>query len=276
MATYAIGDVQGCARSLENLLDVVGFDAVRDRIWFAGDLVNRGPHSLDVLRWAFDHDACIVSVLGNHDLHLLGRAHDVAPARRKDTLDEVLAAPDRGRLVEWLRHRPFVHREGDLLLVHAGLLPSWSTVQAEELARAGEAALRSEDFADHLRRWSVRADVRWAEDLEDDARIDAAVRVFCNLRGCDGQGQPVWGFAGPPDEAPEGLVPWHSHPARRAGSVTVACGHWAAQGLLVRDDLLALDTGCVWGGRLTAVRLDDRAVFSVPLSDPIDPRLLRR
>jgi bis(5'-nucleosyl)-tetraphosphatase (symmetrical) len=276
MATYAIGDVQGCARSLENLLDVVGFDEVRDRIWFAGDLVNRGPHSLDVLRWAFDHDASIVSVLGNHDLHLLGRAHDVAPARRKDTLDEVLAAPDRDRLVEWLRHRPFVHHEGEFLLVHAGLLPSWSTGQGEQLARAGEAALRSEDFADCLQRWSVRADVRWVEDLEDDERTDAAVRVFCNLRCCDGQGQPVWDFAGPPEQAPDGLVPWHNHPSRCTGSVTIVCGHWAAQGLRVRDDLIALDTGCVWGGPLTAVRLEDRAVFSVPLSDPVDPRLLRR
>lgn len=275
MATYAIGDVQGCARSLEHLLDVVGFDDARDRLWFAGDLVNRGPHSLDVLRWARDHDACIVSVLGNHDLHLLARAFGVTPARGKDTLDEVLQAPDLDELIAWLRARPLVHRDGEHLLVHAGLLPAWSVREATSLARAGEAALRGDEVMDWLEKWARRSQTHWSTSLTDDDRVEVAVRVFCNLRCCDGDGQPVWDFAGPPEEAPDGAVPWYDHPLRVEDPVTVLCGHWAAQGLRIRPGLIALDTGCVWGGRLTAVRIEDRAVLSVPLADPVDPRFLR-
>ena len=276
MATYAIGDVQGCARTLKDLLVACAFDPACDRVWLAGDLVNRGPHSLEVLRWAVAHDAILTAVLGNHDLHLLGRAHGVAASRAKDTLDELLAAPDRATLIDWLRERPFLHREGGFLLVHAGLLPAWSEDEAERHAHTAQRALRGAAATDWLQRWSERRDLLWQDELSPEERTEFAVRVFCNLRGCDAQGQPMWSFAGPPLEAPTGFIPWYDHPLRAERASTVVCGHWAAQGLLLRDDLLALDTGCVWGDRLTAVRLEDRAVFSAPLRDPVDPRLLRR
>lgn len=276
MATYAIGDVQGCARTLEDLLRACAFDPARDRVWLAGDLVNRGPHSLDVLRWAVAHEASVTAVLGNHDLHLLARAHGLTPARAKDTLDEVLAAPDREPLLHWLRHRPFVHRAQGFLMVHAGLLPAWDETKAQELAAEAGAALAGADFAKALERWTRRHELAWSDELGASDRMELAVRIFCNLRGVDSSGQPRWGFAGPPEEAPEGFIPWYDHPQRASRGSTVVCGHWAAQGLVVRDDVVALDTGCVWGSRLTALRLEDRAVFSAPLRDPVDPRLLRR
>jgi bis(5'-nucleosyl)-tetraphosphatase (symmetrical) len=265
MSIYAIGDVQGCAASLHRLLDELPLDLSRDRLWFVGDLVNRGRASLQVLRTVRALGAAATAVLGNHDLHLLARAAGVAEARRRDTVEDVLSAPDREELIPWLRSRPLLHREERFVLVHAGIPPRWTVEEAESRARAAEAVLRGPASARFLAAYSRRA----AEPPDrDEAGIRAAdAYSLTNLRAVDADGAPVHGFKGPPSEAPEGCVPWFRAPARRSAGATVVFGHWAALGLLVEPRILALDSGCVWGGRLTAVRLADRRVYSVRRDD---------
>jgi bis(5'-nucleosyl)-tetraphosphatase (symmetrical) len=260
---YAIGDVQGCWRSLSALLSAINYRPGLDRIWLCGDLVNRGPQSLEVLRWAMGQGDGVVSVLGNHDLHLLARAAGVRRARPRDTLDDVLSAPDRGALIEWLRARPLLHREGDDLLVHAGLLPAWSAADAEAQARDVEATLRGPRWTDLLGDWK-RAPAEWRDDLAAGPRRALAVSAFSTLRCVSDSGAIDRDFNGAPADAPPGLVPWFDHPARRSRDVRVVCGHWAALGLLLRPDVAALDTGCVWGNVLTALRLDDGELFQTP------------
>ncbi len=270
MATYAIGDVQGCHGTLLELLRAIEFDPDRDRLWFAGDLVNRGPRSLDVLRWARDHDDCIVSILGNHDVHLLARAIGGAPLRPKDTFGDVLAAPDRDELITWLRHRPLVHEEGDFLMLHAGVLPVWDRARLLELAHEAERALRGREHRELITSLAEKQSVHWTDTLDQDARIRSTIRILCNLRTCTPDGQPAFDFAGPPSEAPDDRIPWHRFPGRRPLGATVVCGHWAAQGLVVRDDMIALDTAAVWGNSLTAIDLDTLETTAVPLSDEVD------
>jgi len=262
MATYAIGDVQGCHRTLLELLDRISFHPGRDRLWFTGDLVNRGPRSLAVLRWAKDHDGDLVVVLGNHDLHLLGVAAGVARPRRRDTLAEILGATDREPLLAWLRGRPFLHREAGHVLVHAGLLPAWTVAAAEALAGQASAALRGPTARDFLA--EVLQSPAPAGPAGDVAR---AVLALTRLRLCQSDGTLHEGFSGPPGEAPAGLLPWFAFPERRSAAWRVIFGHWAALGLVRTPTLLALDTGCVWGGSLTAVRLEDQATFQVPCRD---------
>jgi bis(5'-nucleosyl)-tetraphosphatase (symmetrical) len=262
MATYAIGDVQGCEEPLVRLLEHIAFDGRRDRLWFVGDLVNRGPDSLGVLRRVRALGDAAVVVLGNHDVHLLARAYGVGRVGRRDTLDAVLAAPDRDDLVEWLRARPLVHREGGYLLVHAGLLPAWSGADAERLAREAEAALRDETRTTQVLDAYYHA-ASWDESLAGAARAGAVLAVLTRLRTCTPAGEVCDEFSGPPAAAPSGYVPWFAVPGRRSAGETVIFGHWAALGLHVTCDLCALDTGCVWGNALTALRLEDRAVFQV-------------
>ncbi|HUS64960.1 MAG TPA: symmetrical bis(5'-nucleosyl)-tetraphosphatase [Kofleriaceae bacterium] len=260
---YAIGDVQGCWRSLRALLDAIDHRPGLDRVWLCGDLVNRGPDSLEVLRWAMGQGDGVVSVLGNHDLHLLARAAGVRRARPRDTLDDVLTAPDRAALIEWLRARPMVHREAGDLLVHAGLLPAWSADDAERLAREVEATLRGPRWTELLGDWK-RAPAAWKDDLGAGERRALAVSAFSTLRCVKQDGAMDRDYNGGPGEAPAGLLPWFDHPSRRSRDTRVVCGHWAALGLLLRPDLAALDTGCVWGDVLTALRIDDNALFQVP------------
>lgn len=267
MATYAVGDVQGCFDTFEALLERIAFDPARDRLWLAGDLVNRGPKSADVLRWARAHDDCVTAVLGNHDIHLLARAVAGAPARGKDTFDDVLGAPDRDDLIAWLRRRPFVHHEGEHLLVHAGLLPSWDAATAVALAREIESALVDDDRL--LRRLGRKHAPRWHDGMEGLERAENAARILVNLRVCDPDGQPALDYTGVPSEAPADRIPWHVFPGRRPVGATVVCGHWAAQGLVVRDDMLAVDTGAVWHGALTAIDLATRETTSVAVIDAI-------
>jgi bis(5'-nucleosyl)-tetraphosphatase (symmetrical) len=266
VATYAIGDVQGCSRSLDRLVGQIHFDPNQDRLWFVGDLVNRGPGSLDVLRFVRGLGDAATVVLGNHDLHLLGRAAGVRPAETGDTLDAVLAAPDREALLDWLLHRPLIHVEGRVVMVHAGLVPEWSVACAERLARETEAALRSRPTAT-LRLLRGKAEHRWRDDLRGDDRLRFILRALTRLRLCDADGAIAAGHKGPPETAPPGAIPWFDVPGRASSSATVVCGHWAALGLRLRDDLIALDSACVWGGSLTAVRLEDRAVFQQPCAD---------
>ena len=269
MATYAIGDVQGCDDALGRLLDRIGPDPASDRLWFVGDLVNRGPGSAAVLRRIRSLGAAATAVLGNHDLHLLACAAGVREPRPRDTLADVLSAPDREELLAWLGARPLLVRDrdpalGDHVLVHAGLLPGWSVEVAEALAREAEAALAGPERRETLATYYGPAARRWSEDLQGPGRVAVVLTAMTRLRTIDEEGRMDHDYAGPLEEVPSGRMPWFDAPGRASRDATVVCGHWAALGLRSRPDLLAVDTGCVWGRSLTAVRLDDRQVTAVP------------
>ncbi len=274
MATYVIGDIHGCFDTLQALWPQLGFDQRRDRLWLVGDLVNRGPRSLEVLRWARDAGDRLGDrmrvVLGNHDLHLLAMHDGCAKVRRKDTLEDVLAAPDREQLVGWLARQPPGHRDGEMLLVHAGLLPHWTPEEAATAARGLEATLRAADRRRPLidRDFVPEAGSRWAGSLAD-------LNAFAGLRTCTASGEPCK-HKGPPEEAPPGCLPWFQVPGRRTSEVTVVFGHWAAMGLRLEPQAIGLDSGCVWGQRLTAIRLEDRQLFQQETVDPLPPALARR
>ena len=264
MATYAIGDVQGCFGALERLLDAFGFDRTRDRLWFVGDLVNRGPDSLATLRMVKDLGDAAVTVLGNHDFHLLAVAAGRAKRRRSDTLDAVLAAPDRDELLGWLRRRPMLHVQNRWAMVHAGLLPQWSVATARLLAREVEAALRGANWRDFLAQLYGDRPDSWSEDLRGADRLRVIVNAMARMRFCTAEGIMEFRTKGETAKAPPGFFPWFDAPGRASGDYTIICGHWSTLGLKLRPDLLALDSGCVWGGSLSAVRLEDRDVFQVP------------
>jgi bis(5'-nucleosyl)-tetraphosphatase (symmetrical) len=258
MATWVVGDVQGCYRTLDRLAHRLGWRRGRDRVVLCGDLVNRGPRNTDVLRWARDHGA--EAVLGNHDVHLLARAAGLAEPKRRDTIDDVLAAPDRDELLAWLRARPLVWRDGSFVVVHAGLLPAWSPADADRLAREAEAAVRGR-FAEL---WAAPVADAWDAGLAGLARARFVLAVMTRLRVCDGDGRVDLAFDRAPAAAPRKLAPWYE--LRRAPE-TVVFGHWSALGLHVADRAICLDTGCVWGGPLTALCLDDRKLASEPCID---------
>lgn len=262
MATFALGDVQGCHEAVQRLLAEIHFRPATDRLWLTGDLVNRGPASVEVLRWARGLGDRAVVVLGNHDLHLLAVASGAAPAKRRDTVRDILEAPDRDELLDWLRHQPLMHREAGVAMVHAGLLPDWTVDEALALAREVERELR-----DHPRRLfaSMYGDepARWSASLRDADRHRVVINAMTRMRMLTPAGEMDLDYSAAPTAAPAGLVSWFDFPGRASRGTPIVCGHWAALGLLLRPDLLALDTGCVWGRRLTAVRLEDRAVFHV-------------
>jgi len=264
MATWAIGDVHGCYRSLRELLGAIGVGA-GDRLWFVGDLVNRGPRSLETLRFVADLGERATVVLGNHDLHFLARAAGVAPARRHDALDELLAAADLADLVKWLEQRQLLFIEGEDLLVHAGVLADWDRDAAIARARRAEAALRSAEAALYLEAFRPTSQsaggVGAVHELLDD------LRVLTLMRTVDVEGRPTYDYTGTLDAMPPGRRAWFDVPERGTSGLRVVCGHWAAAGLVVRPDLAALDTGCAWGGRLTAMRLDDGRVEQVESRD---------
>jgi bis(5'-nucleosyl)-tetraphosphatase (symmetrical) len=248
--------------SLERLLTLISFSR-HDHLWLVGDLVNRGPRSLDVLRWAYEHDASITCVLGNHDLHFLARAAGAAGEKKRDTLDEVLAAPDCDRLVEWLRRRPLVHVDRSFILVHAGLHPRWTADDAEELGGEIERELRGPGWRAFLAQLRNGSPPRWDPRLGGGDRWRAILAYLTRVRTLRADGRIEPHFDGAPTQAPPGCVPWFAVPDPAWGTHTVVFGHWAALGLAIGPRHLGLDTGCVWGKALTAIRLDDRMVFQV-------------
>lgn len=262
MSIYAIGDVQGCYEALSELLETIRFDAGKDRLWFVGDLVNRGKDSVSVLRFVRNLGPRAVTVLGNHDIHLLARACGAASPKQRDTLDEVLSAADSAELLEWLRLRSFVHSEHGYTLVHAGLLPNWSVEQSERLAREVEDELRHGDYKGFLRYHCAHELTRWSDDLEGFARLSVITSVFTRLRLCSRAGEMDFEFSGPPEKNPQELLPWFEI---REGSSEppIVFGHWSALGLHIENKTICLDSGCVWGGALTAMRLEDREIFQV-------------
>lgn len=263
MSTYVIGDLQGCFEAFRELLVAIAFNPARDRLWLAGDLVNRGEDSIGTLRWCMAHEDNIVAILGNHDLHLLAVAEGFVPPHRNDTLAEILDAPDRAEVLDWLRRRPMLHREGDWLMVHAGLLPEWTPELAESLARELEAALRGPGYLDFLEHMYGNEPRRWDPGLAGQDRLRLVANAMTRIRYLHPHGEMEFQHKCAPAEAPAGLLPWYAMPERRSAGVRVLFGHWSTLGLYEGSGVVALDTGCLWGGQLSAIRLEDERLFQV-------------
>jgi bis(5'-nucleosyl)-tetraphosphatase (symmetrical) len=271
MKTYVIGDLQGCAHEAGLLLDRIAGDAAspqQARILFVGDLINRGPESLAALRrmkaLSESSGGRIDALLGNHDLHLLAVAAGVRKASRSDTLDEILAAPERDELIAWLRRRPMAMFVDAHLLVHAGVPPQWTAAQTMALAAEVETVLRGDGWVDFLRQMYGNHPDRWDDALQGIERLRCIVNALTRMRLCWPDGRMDFAHK-ESDKGPEGsgLQPWFDLADRKTADVTVVFGHWSALGVVLRPNLVGLDSGCVWGGKLTAVCLDDRALLQV-------------
>lgn len=263
MAVYAIGDIQGCYDEFQRLLERIQFEPLRDTLWLTGDLVNRGPRSLEVLRRVKSLGDAAITVLGNHDLHLLALALDPQAKRKsKDTLDPILTAPDRDELLHWLRHQPLLHHDARLrrTLIHAGLPPQWDLATAKSCAHELEIALRDTTSARELfqNMYGDEPD-QWSDELRGWARLRFITNCLTRLRVCTDEGRLRLKEKMPPTELKWGLYPWFRVPNRLSLSERIVCGHWSALGFHDADNVLGLDTGCVWGGTLCAMRLDQAA-----------------
>lgn len=265
MSTYVIGDIQGCLTTLERLVDLVSFVPGRDRLVFVGDLVNRGPRSLDTLRFVRSLGTSGLTVLGNHDLHLLGVAAGLRRQRAKDTLDDILAAADGPELLRWLARQPLLLDLDGWIIVHAGLLPCWSLDQARHHAREVERALQTANglraalttpFPDH-----------WTEELHTPVRVSMALAILTRVRMCRASDRPDFEWKLPPADDADGLFPWYTAPHPSWASTRICFGHWASLDFRPVPVGYALDSGCVWGRTLTALRLEDERVFQVPAQE---------
>ncbi|GAB3364997.1 MULTISPECIES: symmetrical bis(5'-nucleosyl)-tetraphosphatase [Giesbergeria] len=258
MAVYCIGDVQGCDEALQRLLEQVDFSPSRDTVYLLGDLVNRGPASVQVLRRCLAADGAILSLLGNHDLHLLAVAHGARKPSLRDTLAPVLQAHDRMTLLDWLRQQPLVrtleHGGQSMLMVHAGVLPQWDVAQTLALGKEVQAVLCSRDLPLFLRQMYGNAPDHWSYQLQGIDRLRVVVNALTRLRFCSPAGAMDFASTESATVTPAGLLPWFEVPGRKTQGHLVAFGHWSTLGWLNRPDVLALDTGCVWGGCLSAVR----------------------
>ena len=271
MALYCIGDIQGCSDALERLLAHIGFSPSRDTVYLLGDLVNRGPDSAAVLRRCMRLDGALRPLLGNHDLHLLAAAHGTRRASRRDTLASVLDAPDRDALLGWLCQQPLArahpHAGERLLMVHAGVLPAWSADATLALAEEVQAVLRGPGLPQFLQAMYGNQPDRWHDALQGMERLRVIVNALTRLRFCTADGVMEFEAKDSAATAPEGYMPWFDVPGRQTAKATIAFGHWSTLGWLSRPDLLSTDTGCVWGGCLSAVRigatLDERELIQV-------------
>ncbi len=263
MATYAVGDIQGCFASLQALLEKCSFSPEFDRLWLVGDLVNRGPRSLETLRFVKGLGDRAVTVLGNHDLSLLMAAEGFGKRHRSDTIDDILAAPDRDELLHWLRYQRLMHVQGDYAMVHAGLLPAWSVAEARTLAGEVEQALQAENYREFLANMWGSEPGAWDSSLTGWPRLRVIVNAMTRMRFCSPAGEMDFKAKGELSQAPAGYLPWFEVPGRRSAATVLVTGHWSALGLRLEPNLLALDSGCLWGGKLSALRLEDRALFQV-------------
>lgn len=275
MAVYAIGDIQGCYDELRRALDAVGFDPAADRLWCVGDLVNRGPKSLEVLRFVHGLGDAAVCVLGNHDLHLLALAAGHGKRQDEGNLAAVMAAPDREPLLRWLRHRPLIHHdpELDFLMVHAGLPPQWDLETAVACAREVEGVLRGDRQADFFEQMYGNRPDLWDPSLRGMDRWRFITNCLTRLRYCDAEGRLALKEKGPPGSQLRGRVPWFEHPERATRGQRIVFGHWSTLGYYAQHGVWGLDTGCLWGGALTLLRLDRSAPErrSVPCGGWQDP-----
>ncbi len=269
MTTYAIGDIQGCYDELQALLDVLRFDFRNDTLWLTGDLVNRGPRSLEVLRFVKSLGECAVTVLGNHDLHLLAVANGHASLKKDDTLAPILEAQDREELLLWLRSRPLLHHDEirKISLIHAGLAPQWSLQDAMQCAREVESELQSENYNEFLARMYGNQPDRWSTDLKRWERLRFSINCFTRLRYVNGNGRLKLKTKGAPGSQPEGCVPWFQAPKRRSAQEKLVFGHWSTLGFYDADNVIGVDGGCIWGGQLTAVDID--MAISVQKTQPL-------
>ena len=271
MALYCIGDIQGCDSALGRVLDLIGFSASRDTVYLLGDLVNRGPDSAAVLRRCMAHGDALRPLLGNHDLHLLAAAHGARKPSRRDTLASILEAPDRDALLQWLRLHPLarqhVYGGTPLLMVHAGVLPAWTAAETLDMADEVHRVLQSADLPAFLQQMYGNTPDHWNASLTGPDRLRVIVNALTRLRFCSAQGVMDFDSTESASAAPPGLMPWFDVPGRSTADTLIAFGHWSTLGWLIRPHCLGLDTGCVWGGCLSAVRfgssLDERELLQV-------------
>lgn len=277
MATYAIGDIQGCYHAFQALLARIEFNQDKDQLWLVGDLINRGSGTLEVLRWCYAHRDNLRVVLGNHDLHALVVAEGIVAAHRGDTLDALMVAEDRDTLLTWLRHQPLIYKDADYLMVHAGLLPQWTVEQSMLYAAEVEDALRSKDYLHFLKHMYGNLPNHWDAELSGLDRLRVITNAATRLRICTPEGEMEFKFKGELKDIPDGYVPWFDVPARATKDIQVIFGHWSALGLQQRENVFALDTGCLWGGKLTAMNLSTKAIVQVdahPLDRPVSIKKL--
>ena len=263
MATYAIGDIQGCYHAFMALLSRLEFNPKKDKLWLVGDLINRGSGSLEVLRWCYQHQASLKIVLGNHDLHALAVAYGIKPAHKGDTLQTIINAPDQLELLTWLRYQPLLLAENNYVMVHAGLLPQWTLAQALALASEVEAALQGENHLDFFANMYGSLPNSWREDLTGMDRLRIITNAMTRMRICTASGEMEFAFKGELPDIPAGYMPWFDVPARQSSDATIICGHWSALGLKKRANIIALDTGCLWGGQLTAFCLETKQITQI-------------
>ena len=271
MATYAIGDVQGCFDELQNLLEEIAFSS-EDTLWFCGDLVNRGPKSLETLRFIKSLGQRAITVLGNHDLHLLALHYNQAPAKNNETLQAILDAPDRQELMNWLEKQPLLYTDPVMpfTLVHAGIPPAWSLKKAHKRAREVEAVLQSDKAVQFYAKMYGNKPEGWRKNIKGCDRLRVITNYFTRMRFCTPEGDLEFASKGGLETQPDGYLPWYQYKARRTANDVIIFGHWAALlGQIDTPNTYAIDTGCVWGERLTALRLDDLALFSTPSLQPL-------
>ena len=269
MTTYAIGDIQGCYHAFQALLNRIEFNPDSDMLWLVGDLINRGSGSLEVLRWCYAHQNNLKVVLGNHDLHALVVANGFVSAHKGDTLDALLAADDKDELLNWLRHQHLVYQADGYLMVHAGLLPQWTAEQAVAYAAEVEVALQGDDYLNFLANMYGNLPNAWDDTLTGINRLRVITNAMTRLRVCNRNGEMDFAFKGELADIPNGFIPWFDMPNRATKDTQVIFGHWSALGLHQRDNVYALDTGCLWGGKLTAMNLQTKAITQVQ-SNPLD------
>jgi len=267
MAVYAIGDVQGCYDELQQLLELIQFDPQQDRLWFAGDLVNRGPKSLETLRFIKQLGDQAICVLGNHDLHLIAAAHGHPIDSDDHTLDAILNAPDRDELIDWLRRQPLLHHDDALgyTMIHAGLPPQWDLALAQQCAREVENKLRGDNVGELIEQMYGNKPRQWSDDLTGWKRVRVTVNCLTRLRFCDDEGRLALQYKGPPGSQPVEYYPWFEIPGRKSRNLNIVFGHWSTLGKRSDAGIFPLDTACLWGGELTALRLDTPPQwFSLP------------
>ncbi len=275
MSTYAIGDIQGCYSELQNLLNEINFDERRDELWFAGDLVNKGPKSLQTLRFIKALGVNAKITLGNHDLHLLAVAKNIRPLLKKDTIQEILAADDVEELIDWLKSRPLLITDDNLnfTMVHAGLPPQWSLENAKEFAKECELILQSEKINKLLAEMYGDTPNIWVNSLQDYAKQRFIINCFTRIRFCNSDGMLDFDTKVAPGKQNTSLIPWYSLPNRKTKDNKIIFGHWSTVHIgneknFKQYNVYPIDTGCLWGGRLTAMRLEDEKIFSVPSEEP--------
>lgn len=268
MATYAIGDIQGCFHAFSTLLNRLKFNPETDQLRLVGDLINRGSSSLEVLRWCVQHQSCVKVVLGNHDLHAIAVAHQLKKAHKSDTLQAIIDAPDGNELLTWLRHQSLMLLDIDAhqqsyAMVHAGLLPQWTIQQALTYAHEVQVALQAENYRDFLAQMYGNVPNSWQNDLTGMDRLRVITNAMTRMRICTADGEMEFAFKGELQNVPEGYMPWFKVSNRQSQATRIFCGHWSALGLSQQNNVISLDTGCLWGGQLTAICVETGEITQV-------------